>query len=140
MKLKTLPLLGGLFMLMGLSGLAHAAINTSQSPIADVYPSTGPVCLSVSTMTWTQFPPASAGNWDKRDGIYFLVRSTNSANMVGILTNTDTAPTGAVTSYDMLFVKGSPQATIWADKRKYLWLISLNATPEIGCGREFNVR
>lgn len=121
----------------------QAGTPVFESQVIDLSPSTGTYCQSISTSAYTQVPPASVGNYDRRNGIVILPLPANTADMGGIVNKgiggIGSQPTG-ITQYNLLFKKGSAQTDLQVGDNLYLWLISLHTSAETVCWQEYRQR
>lgn len=137
MRCKYLPLLGGLFALLICVGAAEAGVATNESPVVEVYPSTGPACINIATHSWTHWPPATVGNFSRRNGATIF---TDSPTDMGYISNMSaTAPSGATNRYDKS-LKSKLHQDIQPADNIHLWFISLSTGPEVLCGQEYRQR
>jgi hypothetical protein len=99
--------------------------HSIEAPINSVGTAT---TVSVSNSTWTKVPttPSLVG----RTGIVVSVPSTNTANVVGVLTVSTSGPTEATTVRPFEIEKGNSFALVPAADNVYLYLLSLHSGAE----------
>lgn len=138
MRLKLLPLWGGLLLFIAVS--AKAGDKTKTSPMRDfsVSATTAAICVSVSTSAWTAFPPITTANLVGRDGVNLVIQSSSTAEMVGMWdkdTNKYTTPTTA--AIDFRIPKDGNAGQVYISEDWRIWLKSMYTASDTVCGREF---
>jgi len=142
MKKFILPLVGAILSIS--AGAFAGDVSMRDLPLADIRPSTGAYCQSISTYTWNQLTFPTSNPVFKRDGVWIYNPVGNSANMIYAITQSS----GATASYaplapattsqaDGIIIKGNPASTLRVPYFMRLWFMSLNTAAETICGREY---
>lgn len=143
MKRSFIPLLGVLAFLAFAS--PSFAFDIHEPPISDVVPATSPLCVSIATYTWTQFPPSGYQVMTDRDGIWMAGPGSLNANLAFAITESSTTnapgilPLAPATTnqIDGTVTKGVGPSEIKVPDWMKLWLLSLHTSAETWCGRQF---
>lgn len=140
MRLKYLPLWGGLIFLLCASSV-HASNATKEATVAEINPSTAPLCVDVSTSAWTPWPAKVTGNWSGgRDGVWFTDQSTGTAAILGLITKKTFPGTPSTTKFDFRINDAASNFEVHYGSDFQIWLKSLHTATEEFCGREYRMK
>jgi len=128
-------------LVLGLAVFGHAYTRTVEEPIRKVTdPESSDISVSVSNSTWTLVVPLAADELKGRDGVIINNPSVNNANVIGIITPHDQAPTVSTNTAIIEIAPGDPDREIKLSDEQNLFMNSRHSAAETIYIQEFKQR
>jgi len=130
-----------LMLLFGLTVFVSAYTRTVEEPIRRVTdPESADISVSVSNSTWTLVVPLAADELKGRDGVIINNPSVNNANVIGIITPHDQAPTVSTNTAIIEIAPGDADREIRLSDEQNLFMNSRHSAAETIYIQEFKQR